>query len=56
MECPECGRDVSKSARSCPHCGHTIDAGLVGAVIFLAAVLLSLGAVVWGVLVHFRMA
>ena len=24
IECPECGKEVSSEAESCPHCGHPI--------------------------------
>ena len=28
IKCPECGKDVSDKARSCPHCGNPIDTSI----------------------------
>ena len=29
MSCLGCGKDISKKARSCPHCGHTYGTALL---------------------------
>jgi hypothetical protein len=40
--CKECGKEVSSTARRCPHCGYKVQTGGMLAVSILAAVIFGL--------------
>jgi hypothetical protein len=45
VKCADCGRELSNSARACPHCGKSRTHA--GAAIFTALVMLALGYWAW---------
>ena len=44
-ECPSCSKEVSKSAKKCPHCGHKLKMGIMLKMLITIAVLVGLGMV-----------
>lgn len=43
IKCPSCGKDVARSAKSCPHCGKQLRMGCLGKGLILFALLALLG-------------